>query len=257
MVFNDYSTEAAAVIKQGMSTLRARLANGKYPHIDTRFDNLEIKSDDGELLYAILRSYSLNAQENYATSSYPFYQTINATLASSDSLSAVGAAMEIYNKAVGGTECLNWDPLHSAGGPFLWLRCTQIPFPNPYSTAETIFGPIQPDLTKAHILDPWCQASFGIDSIDGGEAWQRELAVDQHTLETSERLLIVDGLTDPITAFGANSWNPGSSRNHSRIMYVGQSAHTEVQRPAVATDSEALVQARLYIFNSVKQWLGM
>ncbi|KUJ13345.1 uncharacterized protein LY89DRAFT_672563 [Mollisia scopiformis] len=212
-----------------------------------------------DLLTAILKTYASIVQGNYASTKYPFQQTLNATLAANISLSAISSAISISN-TVNKAPCLDWNPSYSTSGTegraFTWLRCTQIPYPNPFSTAETIWGPILPDYTQAHLMDPYCQAAFNMSSIDGGAALQRKLGLDQYTLENTERLLMTEHLLDPIAAYGPLSWNPGSSRQRSRIMYIGQSAHAETLQPPARTDSEALVMARIYISNSIAEWLS-
>lgn len=180
-----------------------------------------------DLLAQVLKAYLVNARLNFAYSGYPFHQTINVTLAASDSLAAVGAAIAI-NNAASAVKCLDWVPAYAAGGPFMRLRCNHIPYPNSWSGTDSIWGPNLPDYTQEHLLDSNCQASFGIKSVNGGEALRRQLGLDQQTLENSTRLLVVEDLVDPTTALGADSWNPVTSRNHSRIMYIGQSSHTEL-----------------------------
>ena len=108
-----------------------------------------------------------------------------------------------------------------------------------------------------HLLDPFCQAAFGIDSIDGGAALQKALKLEDVTLSNTPRLLVVEGLVDPTTALGPIGWLPGGGRNHSRIMWVGQAAHGEVTRWPALTDSTAITEARVYIVNTMKEWLGM
>lgn len=214
--------------------------------------------DLNSVLLAILAGYTTIAQDDYAFFNYPFLQSINATTNATDPISAIGAAMALYN-SVQAQECVRWDPPYTAKGPFWYLRCTQIPYANPSTHADSIFGEIiaEPSVNATHYLDPYCQAGLGIDSIDGGTALQEELKLDDATLQNTERLLVVEGLIDPTTGLGPTSWLPGSSRNHSRIMWVGQSGHGEVGRRPASTDSTALTEARLYIINSMKGWLGM
>jgi hypothetical protein len=40
-------------------------------------------------------------------------------------------------------------------------------------------------------------------------------------------------------------------------MRVGQSAHGEIALPPAATDGTALTEARVYIMNTMKEWIGM
>ena len=143
----------------------------------------------------------------------------------------------------------------------MYIRCTELPYPQTWSTAQTIWGSIPPVLDPAkhqtRLLDPYCQAAFGINSTTGGVALQRKLGLDADTLARTQRLLIAEGLVDPTTALGPKSWVPGSSRNHSRIIYIGQSAHAEIIQPPTEDDSNALVEARLFVLNSIKGWLGL
>ncbi|KAK5236605.1 hypothetical protein LTR47_002556 [Exophiala xenobiotica] len=263
MVYNDYSNDAATIIQHGMTELKNLLTAGKFAGLQEQLHLCSAPDSTNQthdVLAAVLKAYLINAEENSWHNNYPLYATINATLAANTSLAAVGAAVSIYN-AVEGQKCLNFDPGYANGGPFMWLRCTQIPYPQSWSAAGSIWGLIAPivDPTRnqTRLLDPYCQAAFGINSTGGGDGLQRQLGLDQDTLAATQRLLVTEGLLDPTTGLGPSSWYPGTSRNHSRIIYVGESAHTEVMNPPSPKDSDALVEARIFVLNSIKQWLGL
>lgn len=106
-------------------------------------------------------------------------------------------------------------------------------------------------------MDKFCQASFGFESVTGGIAYQRKLGLDRENLRNTKRLLLSMGEFDPVSSFGADSWNPGSSREHSRTLFIGQSAHVADVLLPNKLDPEALVQARMYELASFKNWLGL
>ena len=213
-------------------------------------------ADADDVLFAVLQAYITSVQTDYPRNGYPFQKIINATLAAISPLSAIGAAVAIHN-TVTSAKCLPWDFQSYLYGPFLYLRCTQIPFLSQYTAANSLWGPILPDYTQEHLLDPYCQASFGIKSIDGGEALQRKLGLDPYTLQNTPRLLIAQNMIDPTTSTGPDSWNPGPSRNDSRVMFNSHSSHVEATFPSDPLDSDALVQARKCIMSNIKGWLGM
>ena len=208
----------------------------------------------------MLKTYIINAQLNYPYNGYPLKATINATLTANSSLATLGEAVAIFNKHEG-QKCLEFDPSYALTDPYMWLRCTEIPYPQSWSAADTIWGENGPVLdakkNQTRTLDPWCQAAFGISSIESGSALQRHLGLDQHSLENTERLLLTLGLDDPTAGLGPSSWFPSSSRNHSRIIYVPESAHIQVMMTPDPTDSNALVESRVFVLNSLKKWLDI
>ena len=213
--------------------------------------------EDTNLLTAIVTGYIVNAQNDFAVFKYPFTQTINASLAAPDPLSAIGAAMDLYN-TVNQAKCVDWNSISRLKGPFNYIRCTQYPYPGAYSGASSIWGKvISKGFSMSHVRDWECQQAFNISSIAGGVALQKALKIDQATIVNTSRILITEGLTDPTTAVGPDSWLPSGDRNHSRIMWIGQSAHGEVDRRSATTDRTALQEARVYVTNSMKGWLGM
>lgn len=140
--------------------------------------------------------------------------------------------------------------------PFTWLRCTYLPYIDVVSQEGSIFGAILPNSSYDRYFDPWCQASFQMNSVEGGTAFINRLGLDPATIENTSRILAPFGMTDPITALGPDSYNPGPTREHSRVLFVSQSSHGDVYQPASPTDSEALVDARTNIVNSIKEWLA-
>lgn len=142
--------------------------------------------------------------------------------------------------------------------PYSYILCTSLPFLHySYARAETIFGAITPDLSFDNINNPWCRKTFGIDAIDGGEAYDKAHLTDDYTLEHTERLLISEGLADLTTAYGPRPWLPGSGRQHSRVIYITEGDHvSDVGRPNATNDLRAVTQARTFEINSVKEWLA-
>lgn len=154
-------------------------------------------------------------------------------------------------------KCVYPDPQYKNVDPFQYIRCTYYPYAGWFSSGETIWGPNLPDYKLKNLNDPYCQASFGFDAVNGGLAYQQELGLDQQSLENSTRLFVSMGMFDAISTQGPDSWNPGPSRDDSRVFFINQAAHTADMNAGQPTDSEALNLARRYELNSIKGWLGI
>lgn len=257
-VIYDTSIEAANKIKNAMLDFRARMAAGNFAGMQESLHLCSAPNATSQvdsITYYILFSYVRSLQQNIALQDYPLQQIINATLASNDSLSILGAAIEIFYASQDLT-CVTWDiPLWTTVDPFLYIRCTYFPFPDPYSTTDSIWGPVLPTYTEPHILDPYCKAVFNISSVDGGLPQQRILGVDPETLIQTQRLLFTAGSIDPSTFFEP-AFNPSASRNGSRVLFMDGMAHTADLLKANETDSQGLTNGRAITLNTMKEWLG-
>ncbi|KAK6385681.1 hypothetical protein LTS17_001252 [Exophiala oligosperma] len=261
MVINDYSAEAANIIRQGMVQVREHFAAKNYSGLQTGLRLCEppkTPDDETNLLQAVLGGYVNNLQYNFAVFQYPLQRTVNATLAAPDPFAAVGAAMGVYTN-ISYTTCVDWSSIKRLQGPFNYIRCTYLPYPGAYSRPESLWGHVTSKAwNESSAARDWeCRQAFNVSSVTGGVAFQKSLKLDQDTLVDTSGLLVTEGLIDPTTALGPASWLPGRGRNHSRIMWVGQSGHGEVTRMPAATDSTALTESRLYILNGMKEWIGV
>jgi hypothetical protein len=100
--------------------------------------------------------------------------------------------MDIYNVQTG-QQCLRWDPAYLPSGPFWYIRCTQCPYPNPSSGADSIWGKIvPPSQNTTHMLGPYCRAGFNISSVTGGAALQASLKLDDASIANIGRILAQD-----------------------------------------------------------------
>lgn len=257
-VYYDTSIEVANKIRKAMLDFRDLMAAGNFSGMQEALHLCTAPNATNQvdaIAWNIQFDYVRILQLNIAIEGYLLDQTINATLALNDSLAILGAAIQIYNAAQA-QSCLDWaDSPHPIVDPFLYIRCTYFPFPDPYSTADSIWGPNLPDYSEPHILDPYCKAVFNMSSVDGGLPLQRKLGVDLETLSETQRLLFTEGLTDPTTFFEPK-FNPGSSRNGSRVLYIDKAGHTADIFAANATDSQSLTNARVITLNTLKEWLG-
>ena len=105
-------------------------------------------------------------------------------------------------------------------------------------------------------MDAMCQSNIGINATTGGDAFLQSLNFTTAHIANTTRVLVVNGLADPVTALSPRlSVLPAHSRQHARVMYVGQSAHTETASMPFPDDSDALKMARVYVMNSVREWL--
>lgn len=197
----------------------------------------------------------VSLQLNFARLGRPFNQLLFMVEKAASPVSAIADAISIQTKN-NGVDCLDWRPPYELGGPFLWLRCTQIPYPDPFSSADSIFGSIPPDMTKKHILDPYCQPSFGIDSIEGGPQLYERLKLDDASLKNATRLIVGQGLMDPGVPLGPGSWFAGSSIDASRSLFISESSHVEPGYRADPADSPATSYAREAMFNYLEAWSG-
>lgn len=136
-----------------------------------------------------------------------------------------------------------------------------------------------PDPAFERLMDPLCQAQLGINSTEAGLPYQKFMRIDRETVMNTKRLILVfgkinmptpnptailrphpltyvllPGLTDPSTALGMDSFNPGSGRDDTRIFMVAKAAHTEIMAPPNATDSDSLTAGRTWVANTVLGW---
>lgn len=258
-IYYDTSIELATKIKQAMLDFRGMMAAGNFSgmqealHLCTPPNAMD---QVDAIAWYIQYDYVRTLQQNIALLKYPFNRLVNATLPLNDSLAILGVAIEIYNELSGVSACLDWAASpYPIVDPFLYMRCTYVPFPDPYSTADSIWGANLPDYSEAYLLDPYCKAIFNITSVNGGLALQRKLGIDPGMLRATERLLFTEGLLDPVTFFEPKL-EPSHSRNGSRVLYIDGAAHTADILAANATDSQGLMNARVITLNMLKEWLG-
>ena len=81
-----------------MHNLRQQMASGNFSDIAQMLQlcwppNSSLQTSN--LIWTIASSYIQIVEENLSFNTYPFYQTINATLELNDSLAIIGAAMNI------------------------------------------------------------------------------------------------------------------------------------------------------------------
>lgn len=214
------------------------------------------------VIQLVVNAYTSMTQFNYAKLDFPLYQTINATLAQNDSMAVLGAAINISLPVTGHVNgngrCLDWERNLAAVDPFTYMVCTYFPSNGfMYSRPSSIFGAYLPDMTKKSVNSDVCQEAFGIEASVGGNDLRRKMGVDSHTLQNTPRLLLSEGLMDPVTYAGATPWLPGSDRNHSRVLYISEGVHGSDTQPTTELDPQAVVQARIYELNSMKEWLGV
>lgn len=196
-----------------------------------------------------------NLQQNVLSNGYPFFKAINDTLAANDSMAVLAATINAYN-SWHNQPCFAWDPNLKAVDPYNYLHCTYIPFPAGYTKPDSIWGSVPPHYSSKRDQDDACQAAFGINSTEGGLKYQREIGLDQATLENTTRLLFILGTMDPSSALGPDFHNPRHSLNHSRVLHVNQAAHAQDGTP-LKTDSSPVVQVRQFELNAIKSWLGV
>lgn len=206
-----------------------------------------------ELLQNLMANIIVSEQMNFARLGRPFNQMLFSVEKAASHIGSIADAAKVQ-MTINGADCLEWRAPYHLGDPFLWLRCTQIPYPDPFSTADSIFGSIPPDFSKKHLLDPFCQPSFGIESIEGGPELQRRLKLDDASLKNATRLAVGQGLQDPGVPLGPGSWYSGSSPDASRNMFISESSHVEPGYRADPADSPATSYAREALFNYLKAW---
>jgi hypothetical protein len=285
MVINDLSAKAASKIRRAFNDLRSRMQSGKIqpilPEQVTRLiENLNLGNFTGlkdqlhfctdptssnqttMIQRAAKTAYVYSAQYNLAKADFPLDKTINATLGLNESMSILGAAMKIalpvLGVVTGAGECFDWEQNVDVPGSWNYIVCKYALGPRfQYSRAASIFGEDMPDSSITNVNDDMCQKAFGIKAMDGSDEYMHSLGFDDQSLANTTRLLASEGLTDPVTALGASYWYPGSSRDHSRVVYISQGAHASDMEGPLANEPQALTDARRYELNSMKEWLGM
>ncbi|KAF2101770.1 hypothetical protein NA57DRAFT_73210 [Rhizodiscina lignyota] len=259
MVYYDVSVEATAKIKSAMNDLRACLAAGKFQGMKEQL-NLCYGPNSTEQNYDLLNwiagAYLQNLQYNLGIYDYPFYKTINATLETDNPMVMHGAAVKYFNEW-NGVNCSDWLPNNTAVDPYGYMRCTYLPHFDQYAAPSSIWGPLLPDYTQKHLLDPMCTAAYGFQCVDGGEQFIRRIGLDTETVQSTDRLLLVENLMDPTTYIGMEFFYPGNQRNNSRVMLVDGSSHGADLLVSMESDSEGLKRARSAQLNTFKEWLGM
>ncbi|EXJ58999.1 hypothetical protein A1O7_06430 [Cladophialophora yegresii CBS 114405] len=265
MVYNDLSAEAAHKIKTSIADVRNRVATGKFDGIQEQLKlcNPVNSTSQAEVVSRyLLSAYIHAAQYNAANTAFPMDSVINATLLATTTFDILGAAIP-WELHVQGATCATLTAPgeeKSTRNPFDYAICTYVPYSrNVYATAQTIFGPHLPDTSAKNINQARCKKMWGIDAIDGGLRRQKQMKLDKTTLQKTTHLLISEGMYDPGSAvgFGLVGWQPSADRNASRVFFISQGSHgAEAFRPN-ATDPEAVVEARKFEVNSIKEWLGM
>ncbi|OCT51507.1 hypothetical protein CLCR_08296 [Cladophialophora carrionii] len=275
MVYNDLSAEAADKIKTSIADVRNRVAAGKFGGIQQalKLCNPLNSTDQAESVSRyLLSAYVHAAQYNAALAQFPLNAIINATLAlpQNDSLSILGAAipweLRVQGGAAAASSSSSCSTLLPAGqldrytrNPFDYAICTYLPYPRTiYAPAQSLFGSHAPDPSVKNVNQARCRAMWGIDAVDGGVAYQRAIRLDRATLQNTSRVLISEGLYDPATAVGVGmtGWRPSSDRNASRVLFISQGSHGGEFFMPNETDPQAVVAARTFEVNSIKEWLG-
>jgi hypothetical protein len=222
------------------------------------------------VLFAFLYSYSNAAQFGYqypvlygkpiSGLEYLIEETIQAP--DDDPMSALKPA-SVLQAALAGTNCLDWEPsrvvANNLGLPFEWIWCTMIPYAMLQSSASSLFGLISMSEGQPRINDPMCQRGFGINSIDAGPAYEKELGVDTETLKNTERLVLWYGGNDAVSSIGSiqSLWEPSGNTAASQIVFATDAGHTQEQQRSRANDTAALNSTRHFERQSIKQWLNM
>ena len=222
------------------------------------------------VLFALLNSYSNLAQFLY---SYPaiYGEPIDGVgyvveqtkqVPHDNPLAALKIASMLQAAYVGAT-CLGWEPSRvvpvEAGLPFAWIWCTIIPYALPQASAASMFGPIDMTQGAARINDPMCQRGFGIDSIEAGPTYAKEIGIDAETLKKTERLVLWYGGSDAASSIGSiqDLWLPSGDTMSSQVVFVTAAGHAQDQNPSLSNDTAALNSTRHYEKQSIKRWLDL
>lgn len=257
-VYYETSIAAANKIKQAVLDFRSRMASGNFAGLqDVLFLCSAPNATDqaNAIVYQMMRAYIVTLQENSWIVGYPFNQVINVTLALNDSMAILDAALQIY-AGTNQQQCTDWaTPQYPGVDPFLYIRHTYLPYPDGFTTPDSIWGPNLPNFQQEHLLDYACEPIFNRSWVDGGLPLQARLGIDQPTLEATERLLITLGTRDP-AAYFEPYFPPNHSRNGSRVWMVDQGSHAADLIAADETDYQGLINARAMTLILLKEWLG-
>ena len=194
---------------------------------------------------------------------YLIEETIKAS--GDDPLSALKPATLLQAASTGST-CLDWAPTRvvakNLGLPFEWIWCNTIPYAIPQASEKSIFGLVDVAGTHPRINDAMCQRGFGINSIEAGPAYEKQLGLDAETLTRTGRIVFWYGGNDPVTSIGTMRdlglmLNPSGNTSATQAIYATDAGHTQEQLPSLANDTAALNTTRHFEKQSIKQWLGM
>ena len=212
-----------------------------------------------------MAAYIQNLQDDQPAYGFPFQALMNATLAlppDASYLNILNVTVEAFNPRSGLT-CFDWDQHFDAGGPYQYLQCVYLPQVNGYTSNSSIWGLNSPilflDRSKGdkNLLDPWCRQAFNMSSVQGGSAYQASLGLDEQTLKSTSRLLLTDGLLDPVAAAGTPPWYPGQhNMEDSRVYLYSGGAHTTDVVAETPLDPDGVKDARATILNTMQAWLS-
>lgn len=203
----------------------------------------------------MVTTYLKNLQYNLPIEDYPFKQVLNQTEALNDSMAIINATVRIYNKW-NKLPCGDWDTHFGEVDPWLWIRCTYYPTLDIYTHPDGIFGPILPS-TEGNLLDPWCNASFGIPAVTGGPEYIKSLGLDDESLMAMTNLIVAEGLQDPYYAMGPRSWAAGvHTAKEARYLPIVGGGHVADLLREDPSNSASILGIRAGEVTTMKMWLA-
>ena len=222
-------------------------------------------ADLPKILDRALSSVNRPVQQNDPFNNYTFPTFMKLVAAANDSTEVLSAAQKISRVLSGDTSCTNWNytlrqyQFHNeAGLPFTYLHCFQVPFPDAFASASSVFGAIPPNLNYPSTQDPICRGIFNKPALIGGPEYVKKLGLDDANLAKTERLIMSYGTWDPVSGMSALGWHTGGdSVMKSRTLWVTGAGHGKEILMSVPTETDAIATARKSELESIKEWIGM
>ncbi|KAI1459646.1 serine carboxypeptidase S28-domain-containing protein [Annulohypoxylon moriforme] len=271
-ILSQMSAKGAARVKRSFESIRRRISQNDLSNMKEQYNLCTQPRNTTEALYILqgfLTAFTYLCEFNFPPfqvgqqNSVPFpaevaIKAIADLKAPFADEQPIRIGIDYYNQANGQT-CLDWSKPPRGGGqlPYSWARCHFLKHPDPYSTADSIFGLVAPDNKTNNVLDAQCQDDFKIDATDGGAALQAELKTSLKDIMGAERLIVSTGEWDSITGSTFPRWAPGPGADETKPFLVGKGAHVSDLIRESEYDRDGVKDARKAELEVMKGWLGI
>lgn len=185
------------------------------------------------LHYGVIAKFNLGIPAVYPFP-YPLDMIVNKTLAANTTGAVLRAPLEVFLNS-SSTECLDWQSpqiatsVFGAAGQSWWvIQCHYFFVPGKAIPEDDMLPTQNTEGRLDCTLDPeW----WGSNYNHSAEWFKDHYGLSAENLDKVKRLLIINGQYDPGSAASLPGLTLSSSRNHSRVLNVGQSGHTESSFP--------------------------
>ncbi|TVY92709.1 Lysosomal Pro-X carboxypeptidase [Lachnellula willkommii] len=279
-IYHDASAEAAAKIKAAMMELyTCALIGSRLTHAlgnncteaipDLNFCGTAPNATQLDALYATaLSAYRYIPQFNYpfATTyamAYPFQYLINATLAASTPAEVLRIPWAMTNWQASLSSCIDWSSSNITGqldvgvsNSYFYLQCQYYPISESVVPEGNLLPPSSASTPAKVCANPEYESSIYNQT---NEFFQEYLGTATHIIDSTTRLIILQGGYDRVAGVGMPDLTLSDDREHSRVVFTAGIGHAEDSYPTsfipLGTRPQ-LDEVRTMKLEYVKEWLG-